>query len=102
MSDGPAVRCVNCELVQFSSAVHCRRCHHQLPAPIVQMREVVVEEVHPVITLAEAERIAIRRALKATNGRLIPAAELLEIGRTTIYRKVEEMGGVQAIMESAQ
>ena len=38
------------------------------------------------------ERILIRRALNATGGRRIEAAQLLGIGRNTIARKIQELG----------
>jgi two-component system nitrogen regulation response regulator GlnG len=38
------------------------------------------------------ERILIRRALNATGGRRIEAAQLLGIGRNTITRKIQELG----------
>jgi two-component system nitrogen regulation response regulator GlnG len=40
----------------------------------------------------EFERILIRRALMATGGRRIEAAQLLGIGRNTITRKIQELG----------
>jgi two-component system, NtrC family, nitrogen regulation response regulator GlnG len=38
------------------------------------------------------ERVLIRRALAATGGRRIEAAQLLGIGRNTITRKIQELG----------
>jgi two-component system nitrogen regulation response regulator GlnG len=38
------------------------------------------------------ERILIRRALAATGGSRIEAAQLLGIGRNTITRKIQELG----------
>jgi two-component system nitrogen regulation response regulator GlnG len=38
------------------------------------------------------ERTLIRRALTATGGRRIEAAQLLGIGRNTITRKIQELG----------
>jgi two-component system nitrogen regulation response regulator GlnG len=38
------------------------------------------------------ERTLIRRALAATGGRRIEAAQLLGIGRNTITRKIQELG----------
>jgi two-component system nitrogen regulation response regulator GlnG len=40
----------------------------------------------------EFERTLIRRALAATGGRRIEAAQLLGIGRNTISRKIQELG----------
>jgi len=46
----------------------------------------------PVISLPDNERQAIARALKATKGERGKAARLLEIGRTTLYRKMKQYG----------
>ncbi len=45
-----------------------------------------------VLPLSEVEEIFIRRALNATNGNISAAAEKLGIGRSTIYRKMQELG----------
>ena len=39
------IRCVKCELVQWADHANCRRCGKQLPAPIVNVVERVVERV---------------------------------------------------------
>ena len=39
------VRCVQCELVQWTDHANCRRCGQALPAPIVNVVERVVEKV---------------------------------------------------------
>ncbi|WP_306293539.1 sigma-54-dependent Fis family transcriptional regulator [Paenibacillus sp. 32352] len=41
-------------------------------------------------SLKEAEMEAIKRALRQTGGNLSKAASLLQIGRTTLYRKIQE------------
>lgn len=46
--------------------------------------------VKKVVPLAEQERDAIFEALSATNGDKLLAAELLGIGKTTLYRKLKE------------
>lgn len=46
---------------------------------------------HP-LTLKEAEIAAIKQALKASEWNLSKAAGQLKIGRTTLYRKIEEYG----------
>ena len=43
-----------------------------------------------ILTLKEAERIAIIQALKVTGGNISEAARALGIGRNTLYRKMEE------------
>jgi len=44
------------------------------------------------LNLTDVEREVIRQALKKSNGNLTKAAEELGIGRTTLYRKMEEYG----------
>jgi len=46
----------------------------------------------PVISIPESEKHAIQRALAATNGERNRAAEILGIGRTTLYRKMKQYG----------
>src|SRR5262249_29710989 len=45
----------------------------------------------PVLTLEEAENRAIRRALQAAEGNMSRAAQMLGIGRTSLYRKLAQM-----------
>jgi len=45
---------------------------------------------HGIVPLAELERQAIRHALEHTRGDRTTAAQLLGIGRTTLYRKLKE------------
>ncbi len=45
-----------------------------------------------VLPLSEVEEIFVRRALNATKGNISAAAEKLEIGRSTVYRKMQELG----------
>jgi DNA-binding NtrC family response regulator len=44
------------------------------------------------LNLSEVEREVITQALRKSNGNLTKAAEELGIGRTTLYRKIEEYG----------
>ena len=44
------------------------------------------------LRLSEVEREVIRKAIKKSNNNLTRAAEELGIGRTTLYRKIEEYG----------
>jgi DNA-binding NtrC family response regulator len=46
----------------------------------------------PVISLPESERHTIGRALAATHGQRAKAADLLGIGRTTLFRKMKQYG----------
>jgi sigma-54 dependent transcriptional regulator, acetoin dehydrogenase operon transcriptional activator AcoR len=43
-------------------------------------------------TLRDSERTAIQSAIDSTKGNLSKAAKLLKIGRTTLYRKMQEFG----------
>jgi len=45
---------------------------------------------HGVVPLQELERRAIEHALQQTRGDRTTAAQLLGIGRTTLYRKLKE------------
>ena len=45
-----------------------------------------------VLPLSEVEEIFIRRALNATNGNISAAAGKLGVGRSTVYRKMQELG----------
>ncbi len=49
-----------------------------------------------VLPLAEVERRAILNALRVTKGDRATAAQLLGIGRTTLYRKLKEYGDARA------
>jgi DNA-binding NtrC family response regulator len=46
--------------------------------------------VSPVISIPESEKQAIERALAASQGEREPAARMLGIGRTTLYRKMKK------------
>lgn len=50
---------------------------------------------HTVIPIAKVEEHAILDALRETNGDKLRAAELLGIGKTTMYRKLKEYGVVE-------
>ena len=65
-----------------------------LPETIRQRRAVVPGKTltEPVRSLVETERLAILSAGRATSGNLSEAARLLGIGRTTLWRKMKELG----------
>jgi DNA-binding NtrC family response regulator len=46
----------------------------------------------PGMTMAEIERAAIEAALKETRGNRRKAAEILDIGERTLYRKLRDYG----------
>jgi DNA-binding NtrC family response regulator len=60
---------------------------HQAPPP----NEAVIRAG---MTMAEVERAAIEVALRETRGNRRKAAELLQIGERTLYRKLREYGVV--------
>jgi len=51
-----------------------------------------IEEKRNVFDLANVEKMHIQRVLNYTQGNKVKAAKLLNIGLTTIYRKLEEYG----------
>jgi two-component system response regulator HydG len=55
-------------------------------------RQSSVDEAPEVLTLAEREKEAILTTLEQVNGDKLLAARLLDIGKTTLYRKLKEYG----------
>lgn len=64
-----------------------------LPGSIRQRRAIVPGKplTEPVLSLVEAERLAILSAGRAAGGNLSETARLLGIGRTTLWRKMKEL-----------
>jgi DNA-binding NtrC family response regulator len=56
--------------------------------------------VHPGMTMSEIERAAIESALRETRGNRRKAAELLDIGERTLYRKLREYEIPEEVRES--
>ena len=54
--------------------------------------EEIVTTEPSVVTLAELEKRAILTTLEQVNGDKLLAARLLNIGKTTLYRKLKEYG----------
>lgn len=54
------------------------------------VRKSTQESAEPFLNLAELEKRQIREALRRCDGNIKAAAELLDIGRSTLYRKVSE------------
>jgi len=44
------------------------------------------------LNLSDLEKAALEKALQVTGGSILAAAQLLGIGKTTVYRKVKEYG----------
>ena len=55
-----------------------------------------ISEAHAFPTMAEMERAIIAAAYERSSRKPLEAAKLLGIGRTTVYRKLKEMGEVAA------
>jgi transcriptional regulator of acetoin/glycerol metabolism len=51
---------------------------------------IVSADVEPFLSLAEVEKRQIREALRRCDGNIKAASELLDIGRSTLYRKVSD------------
>ncbi len=69
----------------------------QVPASVIQRRHLPARVQHTpprrhVTLMEEAERGAILKALGATKGNKSEAAALLGIGRTTLYRRLRQLG----------
>jgi len=58
--------------------------------PRIPAQRADTPDSHPILSLMEVERRAIMSALQYTNGDRGVAANLLGIGRTTLYRKLKE------------
>ncbi|EEG76649.1 sigma-54-dependent Fis family transcriptional regulator [Dethiobacter alkaliphilus] len=79
----------NCMESMVAMAEHSYLTTDDLPAEIAKN----VSAVSCGETLLEQQtKKAIMQALAETNGKIAPAARLLGIGRTTLYRKIEELG----------
>ena len=65
-----------------------------LPPAIAQRSALVKGKsvVQPIQTLEQAEKSAILIATQAANGNLTKAAQSLGISRTTLWRKIKELG----------
>ncbi len=92
MNSGPWL-----SLGDLSSVIANRRREDQLDSDAVSLalrsdHYEPASSAQPVIPLAEVEKRAILAALEHTKGDRTLAADLLDIGRTTLYRKLKEYG----------
>jgi DNA-binding NtrC family response regulator len=60
--------------------------------PAGELPDARLAPVSPVISIPESELQAIRKALDATSGERAKTAELLQISRTTLYRRMKQYG----------
>jgi DNA-binding NtrC family response regulator len=69
-----------------------RQLSHSVLQPQGELADARLAPVSPVISVGESELQAIRRALQATDGERSKAAGLLQISRTTLYRRMKQYG----------
>ncbi len=62
-------------------------------APAFPSPAVTIGAADEIVEMRELEARAIRHAIRATGGNVAQAAKRLGIGRATIYRRLEELGG---------
>jgi DNA-binding NtrC family response regulator len=86
MSDLPSA------LQYHLSAAEIQRLSGALERPDEVLPEFSLAAPSPVISLPDSERHAIARALASTGGERAKTAQLLGIGRTTLYRKMRRYG----------
>ena len=109
MSEKLQVRCPQCCLLQFERPA-CRRCAKRLPAPIINYRDRIVEVEKEVIrevpvpksfrlpngefqTFEEVERDYWLTLLKVFSRSPKKLQQVSGIGKTTVHRKIRELGG---------
>jgi DNA-binding NtrC family response regulator len=63
-----------------------------LDVAAADLPHVAMAPISPVISIPQSEQQAIAKALAATGGERAKAAKLLNIGRTTLYRKMKQYG----------
>jgi len=84
------------QLIRMTAAI--KSTDREAPADIPQQdAELQPLPLVPLIPLHKLESLAILRALRETSGDRSRAAALLGIGRTTLYRKMQEMEKDQAL-----
>lgn len=78
------------------AAMICQQHHIQLadlPSHLLGHQPLLEHDAQPdapMLTLAETERLAILRAASVSHGQLNEMAQLLAIGRTTLWRKIKQ------------
>jgi len=79
-------------LQQHQAARDLRQLSHVVAEPVEILPEARLMPKSPVISIPESERQAILAALADTGGERTRAAQILGIGRTTLYRKMKKYG----------
>lgn len=64
--------------------------------PLVPVVPALIPETGALPTMAEVERVMIIAAYERSNRKPLEAARLLSTGKTTVYRKLREMGEAAA------
>ena len=83
------------------------QAHRLISAATERLQQSGAEEIAPILfsqiseaeafpTMAEVERAIIAAAYERSNRKALEAARLLGIGKTTVYRKLREMGQAAA------
>jgi transcriptional regulator of acetoin/glycerol metabolism len=82
----------NLEQARQLIAAASERLSNQCAAPEAQLEFEPASLAGPFPTIAEMERAMILAAYRRSNRRPLEAARLLGIGKTTLYRKLRELG----------
>lgn len=96
LADGPLIQIIDLPTLMRTRELELRREKSS------QMQKTLPEAIQPVSplkmkSLAELEKEAILTTVEQVNGDKLLAAQLLGIGKTTMYRKLKEYGAEKAI-----
>lgn len=97
----PRIICPKCEKIQGPSQ-QCTRCGIWFDYPASIAKSVAGEDkAAPLPTFAQAERELILAAVARCGGNQTAAARMLEIGQTTVWRKMREYDGEKLSLRAA-
>jgi DNA-binding NtrC family response regulator len=65
-----------------------------------QAMESLFENVDALPQLEDVEMVLIRHAIRLCDGNIVQAAKALGMSRATVYRRLERLGGRQALLET--
>jgi transcriptional regulator of acetoin/glycerol metabolism len=83
-----------CDLISAAADRVTRQRLGEVEVDYVGLAQVLEPEAFP--TIAEVERAMILAAYRKSNRKPLEAARLLGIGKTTLYRKLREIGDAAA------